>query len=173
MTAKVKVGPIWEEASYNPSETILVVTFLMPSTRLLLLSPGRMNLCSNIVWSLMVLPKSSDRVDQADLSSKINKMLTGESRTRTVVGPFILKLLATETTEIGKTRSRGQMSASSLKNNGDWPHGNRTSYHCFLDIFKVLFEQTTIPIYRQCLGQSNPPGLDWLRFGDQYRRIDW
>ena len=63
----------------------------------------------------MTLLKPSDRVDQADLSSKSDKALTSGSRTKTDAGPSILKLVATGTTEIGKTRSRGQVSASSSK----------------------------------------------------------
>ena len=70
MTAEVLAGPMGEAASKEPLETILSVPFLIPSTRLLHISSGRMNLSSKIVGSLIALSNPSDRVDQDNLSSK-------------------------------------------------------------------------------------------------------
>ena len=72
-----------------------------------------MNSSSRIVGSLMTLLNPSNRFDQADLSSYSDRVFTGERRINYQAGPSILKLLATELTEIGKARSRGQVSVPS------------------------------------------------------------
>ena len=102
MTAEVPAGPIGEAASKEPSETMLVVQFLMPSTRLLHISSGSMNLSSKIVGSLIALLNPSDRVDQVDSSSKSDRAFTGGSKMNSVAGPSILKLLEAVLTKIGR-----------------------------------------------------------------------
>ena len=62
MIAEVPAGLIGEAASKEPSETILVVPFLMSSTKLLHRSFGSMNLSSKIVRSLITLLNPSDNV---------------------------------------------------------------------------------------------------------------
>ena len=54
MTAKVPALPIGELGSKDPSKTILTVPFLIPSTRLLQISLGRMDLSNKTVGSLTV-----------------------------------------------------------------------------------------------------------------------
>ena len=74
-----------------------------------------MNLSSKIVGSLMILSKLFNRVDQAKLSSKSDRAFTGGRKLNYKTWTSILKLLATVLTDIGMTRSRGQVSADSSK----------------------------------------------------------
>ena len=100
MMAEVPAGLIGEATSNNPSETMLVVSFCIPFTRLLHISSRSINLYSKIVDALIVLSKPSDGVNQVDSSSKSDKAFTGGSRINYIAGPSILKLSATVQTEI-------------------------------------------------------------------------
>ena len=102
MTAEEPAGPIGEAASKDPSETVHAVPALMPSTRSLQPSSGRMNLSSKIVGSLIALSKPSASVDHSDSSSKSDNVFTGGSNLNSATGPSILKLSATVLTNIGK-----------------------------------------------------------------------
>ena len=109
MTAEVPASPIGGAASKDPSETVHAVPSLIPSTRSVQPSSGRMNLSSKIVGSLIALSKPSASVDHSDLSSKFDNVFTGGSKLNAATGPSILKLFATVLTDIGKARSIGQV----------------------------------------------------------------
>ena len=102
MTAEVPARPSGEAALKDPSETAHAVPALMPATRSMQPSSGRMNLSSKIVGSLIALSKSSASVDHSDSSSKSDNVFTGGSNLNSATGPSILKLLATVLTDIGK-----------------------------------------------------------------------
>ena len=74
-----------------------------------------MNLSSKMVGLLIALSNPSDRVDQADSSSKSDREFTRGSRVKSVTSALIFKLLVTVLMEIGKARSRGQVSFSLSK----------------------------------------------------------
>ena len=102
MTADVLASPNGEAASKDPSETAHAVPALMPSTKSLQPSSGRMNLSSMIVGLLIALSKPSASVDHSDSSSKSDNVFTGGNNLNSATGPSILKLLATVLTDIKK-----------------------------------------------------------------------
>ena len=102
MTAEVPAGPSGEATLKDPSETAHAVPALIPSTRSLQPSSGRMNLSSKMVGSLIALSKLSASVDHSESSSKSDTVFAGGTNLKSATGPSILKLLATGLTAIGK-----------------------------------------------------------------------
>ena len=115
ITAEEPAGPIGEAASKEPSETTHAVPSLMPSTRSVQPSSGRMNLSSRMVGSVIAVSNPSDSVDHSASSSKSDRVFTGGYRAKAATGSSILKLLAIVLTDIGKARSKGQLLTTSFR----------------------------------------------------------
>ena len=115
ITAEEPAGPIGEAASKEPSETTHAVPSLMPSTRSVQPSSGRMNLSSRMVGSVIALSNLSDSVDHSASSSKSDRVFTGGCRAKAATGPSILKLLAIVLADIGKARSKRQLLITSFR----------------------------------------------------------
>ena len=114
-SAEDPTGPIGDAGSKEPSETILAVPRIILSARSIQFLSRRRYLPKIIVGSLMAVSNPSDKFSQYESSSKSDKTSIGGNILNCRAWTSILKLLATDLTDIGTTKFIGQVSPGSPK----------------------------------------------------------